>query len=125
MSEPVWVAKDVVLAIHDEQIAEHGGLSGVRDLGLLESALARALNVFAHERSDILALAAAYGFGIARTHPFNDGNERTSAVVTELFLALNGVELRATDAEIVRVWVALADGSMRESDLVAWLKDHI
>ena len=125
MSEPVWIPKEVVLAIHDEQIAEHGGLAGLRDAGLLDSALARARNLFAHEGSDIVALAAAYGFGIARSHPFNDGNKRTSAVVTELFLVLNGIELKASDAEVVRVWLALAQGSLGESGFLSWLRAHI
>ena len=101
MTVPIWVDKDIVLAIHDEQIAEHGGAVGVRDIGLSESALQRPVHLFNYQSPDLIELAAAYGFGIARNQPFVDGNKRTSAVVTELFLHLNGFQLTASDAEFV------------------------
>ena len=95
MTEPVWIDLGVVLAIHDEQIAEHGGQAAVRDRGLLESALARPKNQFAYGEHALLRLAASYTFGISRNYPFKDGNKRTSLVVAELFLMLNGFELTA------------------------------
>jgi death-on-curing protein len=119
---PIWVDKDIVLAIHDEQIAEHGGAVGVRDIGLLESALQRPVHLFNYQSPDLIELAAAYGFGIARNQPFVDGNKRTSAVVAELFLHLNGFQLTASDAEFVTTWLALADKSMDESEFIAWLR---
>ncbi|MBF9235346.1 type II toxin-antitoxin system death-on-curing family toxin [Microvirga alba] len=124
---PIWVAKATVLALHDEQIAEHGGLSGIKDEGLLESALARAQNLSGYGTPNTVDLAAAYGFGIARNHAFVDGNKRTSLVVTELFLDLNGLELTATDAEVVRVWMALADSrsDMTEAKFAEWLRAHV
>jgi len=124
MSDPVWIAIATVLAIHDAQIAQHGGSPEVRDMGLLESALARPLNLFHYEDYDTVALAGAYAFGIARNHPFVDGNKRVSAVVTETFLAMNGVDLIASDEAMVRTWLALAAGEMTENDLVAWLRDN-
>ena len=125
MSDPVWVATDVVLAVHDEQLSEHGGLPGVRDMGLLQSALARPRNLFAYEGADLIGLAAAYGFGLARNHPFNDGNKRVSAVVTELFLALNGLDLTASDEDIVTAWLALAAGAIDENQFAAWLRENV
>ncbi len=101
MSEPVWIDLDVVLAIHDEQLAEHGGQAGVRDRGLLESALARPRNQFSYGESFLPRLAASYAFGISRNHPFLDGNKRTSLVVAELFLDLNGLDLTASDETCV------------------------
>jgi death-on-curing protein len=127
VSQPVWIAKAVVLALHDEQIAEHGGLSGLRDEGLLESALARPQNLWGYGTPDIVDLAAAYGFGIARNHPFADGNKRTSLVVTELFLELNGWELTAAEADIVHVWMELADSrsDITEAKFAEWLRAHV
>lgn len=125
MSEPVWVATATVLAIHDEQLAEHGGLPGIRDMGLLESALGRPQNLFHYEGLDLIELAAAYGYALAKNHPFNDGNKRVSAVVTELFLALNGADLIASDAAIVQTWLALASGTMDENEVVAWLRENV
>lgn len=122
MSGPVWIAREVVLAIHDEQLAEHGGRPGVRDMGALESALARPRNLLAYAHSDLVAAAAAYGFGIARNHPFTDGNKRVSAVVTELFLILNGLELTAGDEEVVTIWLELAAGRLEERQLEDWLR---
>ena len=125
MSEPVWVATPTVLAIHDEQLAEHGGLPGIRDMGLLESALGRPQNLFHYEGLDLIELAAAYGYALAKNHPFNDGNKRVSAVATELFLALNGADLIASDAAIVQTWLALASGTMDENEFVAWLRENV
>jgi death-on-curing protein len=125
VNDPVWLEKAVVLAIHDEQMAEHGGRPGVRDMGLLESALDRPLNMFNYQSPDLVQLAACYGFTLARNHPFADGNKRTSAVVTELFLELNGFRFTATDAAVVTTWLALADGSMDENELVAWLRHNV
>ena len=118
--EPKWVAASVVLAIHDEQLAEHGGGVGVRDEGLLESALSRPRNLFAHENAGISQLAAAYSYGICKNHPFIDGNKRTSLVAAELFLALNGQMLEATDVDCVMVWQKLAAGELDEQGLAQW-----
>lgn len=124
MAEPVWVDLAVVLAIHDEQLAEHGGQPGVRDRGLLESALARPRNQFSYGESSVTRLAASLAFGISRNHPFLDGNKRTSLVVAELFLMLNGMELVASDAECVTTFLALAAGDLSEDELTAWIADH-
>ena len=121
-----WLTRADVLAIHDEQIAEHGGSDGVRDLGALESALARPQNLMVYgEEPDLAALAAAYAFGIARNHSFVDGNKRTSAVATETFLTLNGATLTATDAELVEAWTELGVGTLSEEALADWLRAHI
>ena len=124
MPEPVWVDLSVVLAIHDEQLAEHGGASGVRDLGLLESALSRPKNRYAYESASIAVLAASYAHGIARNHPFLDGNKRTGFVVAELFLALNGLELFASDEASVVMWLGLATDEVSETELAAWIPAH-
>ena len=121
MAEPVWVDLDVVLAIHDEQLAEHGGQPGVRDPGLLESALGRPRNQFAYGEPSITRLAASYAFGISRNHPFLDGNKRTSLVVAELFLELNGYELIASDAQCVTTCLQLAAGELTEDQLAEWI----
>ena len=125
MAEPVWIVRDVVLAVHDEQLSEHGGQSGVRDLGLLESALARPRNQYAYGETSIARLAASYAFGLSRNHPFLDGNKRTSLVVAELFLALNGLELAASDAECVATFLALAAGDLTEEELAGWIGSHL
>lgn len=125
MSEWTWIQRSVVLAAHDEQLVEHGGASGVRDMGLLESALARAPNLAAYGDPDIAELAAAYGFGIARNHPFVDGNKRAALIATELFLALNGFDLTVGDAECVVTILALASGELDEASFAAWLRRHV
>lgn len=121
----IWVSLEVALAAHHEQIAEHGGGEGVRDSGMLESAMARPQNLVAYGYPDGAELAAAYAFGIARNHPFVDGNKRTAAVVSETFLALNGHDLTATDAELVVTFLALAAGELSEGELAAWFRDHL
>lgn len=120
-----WVDKAVVLAIHDEQLAEHGGSPGLRDEARLESALARPQHLLAYGDPDVADLAAAYAFGIAQGHPFVDGNKRTSLVVTELFLDLNGCALDADNAECVAVWLEIAAGRMPEQQFVSWLRDRV
>lgn len=121
----IWVREDSALAAHREQIAEHGGGAGIRDLGLFQSAMARPQNMAAYGDPDAAELAAAYAYGIARNHPFADGNKRTAAVVSEVFLRINGFELRASDAEIVVEFVALAAGEVREEELAAWFRERI
>lgn len=121
MNEPIWLRLEVILAAHDEQLAEHGGGVGVRDRGLLESALARPENLFASGEPSLPKLAAAYAFGIARNHPFVDGNKRTALVAAEAFLGLNGFDLTADDVEAVKVFLALAAGEMSEEELAAWI----
>lgn len=120
-----WIAPDVALAAHREQIAEHGGGDGVRDIGLLEGAMARPMNLAAYGDPDAAALAASYAYGIARNHPFVDGNKRTAAVVSETFLAVNGYALDASDAELVVAFLALAAGELPEDDMAAWFRERI
>lgn len=121
----IWVTLDVAIAAHREQLAEHGGGDGVRDMTLLESAMARPQNVAAYGDPDVAELAASYAFGIARNHPFVDGNKRTAAVVSETFLMLNGHESMASDAELVVTFLALAAGELPEEELAQWFRDHI
>jgi death on curing protein len=124
MTSPVWLSPDVVLAIHQEQLAEHGGGEGIRDMGLLDSALARPLNLVACGAPDLPALAASLGYGLARNHPFVDGNKRTAYVAVETFLALNSLYLVAGDAECVVVMLDLAAGDLPEAGFAAWLRDN-
>lgn len=121
---PFWIDKSVVLAIHDEQLQEHGGSPGVRDDGALESALSRPRNLAAYGEPDLCALAAAYAFGIARNHPFVDGNKRTSEVVSVTFIELNGMTVTADLADIVVTWLAIADGSMTEEQIADWFRQN-
>lgn len=123
MTGKVWLTLDVILAIHEEQVAEHGGAEGVRDIALVESALARPMNLAAYGEPDVPALAASLGYGLARNHPFVDGNKRTAFVAIETFLALNGIELTASDAECVVTMLQLAAGDLPEEALAAWLRD--
>lgn len=120
----VWIVTEVTLAAHAEQLAEHGGAEGVRDAGALESAMMRPRNLADYGKPDMAALAAAYAFGIARNHPFVDGNKRTAAVVAEAFLVLNGAELKASDAEVVVAILALAAGELTEEELADWFRLH-
>ncbi|MBS0386803.1 MAG: type II toxin-antitoxin system death-on-curing family toxin [Proteobacteria bacterium] len=125
MTEPRWLSKDLVLAIHNRQLAEHGGAAGVRDEGLLESALARPQNLHAYGEGDVVAMAAAYAFGIARNHPFIDGNKRTAFVACELFLAANGFELVASDEECLAMMLSLAASEIDEAEFAMWLRDNV
>ena len=120
----VWLATEVAEAAHAEQLAEHGGPAGVRDAGALASAMMRPRNLALYGEADVAALAAAYAFGIARNHPFVDGNKRTAAVMMETFLVLNGCTLTASDAELVVAILALAAGELAEDELAGWLRDH-
>jgi death on curing protein len=121
----IWVATDVALAAHREQLAEHGGGEGVRDERLLDSAMARAPNLTAYGEPDAAALAATYAFGIARNLPFVDGNKRTAAVVSETFLVLNGHALSASDAELVVAFLALASSDLSEDELADWFRTRL
>jgi death on curing protein len=127
MSEPVWIRKEVVLAIHRRQLTEHGGSEGLRDPGLLDSALARPKNVLAYSEGEInlSRLAAAYAAGIARNHPFVDGNKRTAFVVCRIFLELNGAHLDASPEEKYLTFLRLADGSLSEEELARWIGNHL
>jgi death-on-curing protein len=124
-SSPVWLRLDVILAAHEAQVAEHGGGAGIRDLGLLESALARPQNAHAHSPKILLPeLGAMYGIAIVRNHLFVDGNKRTGLVALELFLDLNGFDLDADDAATVRAILALAAGETTDPAFVAWVSQH-
>lgn len=126
MSEAwVWIDPRVLLAVHEEQLAEHGGAGGTRDLGLFESAMARPRNLALYGAPEVADLAAAYGCGIARNHLFIDGNKRTAFVAVELFLALNGHDLVAADADCVLTMLAVASGTLDEAAFAAWLRSHI
>ena len=120
-----WITDGAVHAIHEEQIAEHGGLAGLRDPSLLLSALARPRNLAAYGKPDLADLAAAYAVGIARNHAFLDGNKRTGWVVTEAFLLKNGFELIASDQDGVMTMLAVAEGSMPEQEFATWLRDRM
>ncbi len=120
-----WLDAAVLHAVHDEQLAEHGGGPGVRDQNLLASALARPLQLANYGDPDAWDLAASYGFGIARNHPFVDGNQRTALVAVELFLALNGFSLSATDADCVCTMLDFASGNLAEVDFAAWIRQHL
>ena len=123
--EPQWLSLAVALAVHDRQLAEHGGPAGVRDPGALESALARPVNQWAYGEDDPCALAAAYAFGIARNHPFLDGNKRTAWVFARLFLRLNSRSLSFTPGEAVAITLALAAGEISENELADWFRTHL
>lgn len=125
MAEWIWIATEVAMAAHQEQLAEHGGGQGVRDERLLDSAMARAKNLAAYGQPDAADLAAAYAYGIARNHPFIDGNKRTAAVVSETFLLVNGYLLNATDAEVVVAFLALAAGDLAEDELADWFRTRL
>lgn len=121
-----WIDKDVTLAYHNLQIAEHGGAEGVRDIGLLESALARPQNLHVYEpTADLASLAAAYAFGIVKNHPFVDGNKRTGYVVMESFIDLNGRALQADAVDKYLTFIALAEGGLSEDELAQWLRERI
>jgi death on curing protein len=123
--EPVWLDAEVALAIHDRQLAEHGGGTGVRAADMLESALGRPVNQWHYGEDDRCALAAAYAFGVARNHPFVDGNKRTAWVLSRLFLALNGVTISFTPNDAITTVLALAAGELSEHELADWFRLHI
>lgn len=119
-----WIAKATILRVHAAQLAEHGGISGIRDEGLLESALARPELKVQYGETDLSLLAAAYAYGIARNHPFLDGNKRTAYVAMELFLMKNGMVLVSSDEDSVVTFLKLAAGEMSEDQLAAWIKQN-
>ena len=120
----IWLSADVLRAVHDEQLAEHGGAAGVRDEGLFESAMARAENLAHYGQPDVADLAAAYGSGLARNHPFIDGNKRTAFVAVELFLHCNGHSLEADDVDCVLTMLAVASGTLDEAAFAEWTRQH-
>jgi death on curing protein len=120
----VWLSRALVLAIHDEQLSQHGGATGIRDEGLPESAIARPINRAAYGEPDIGELAAVYALGIARNHPFIDGNKRTAYVALETFLALNGMRFPVSDADAVIMSLHMASGYITDDDFIAWVRDH-
>jgi death-on-curing protein len=124
MSEPIWLTRQIIVAIHDEQLAIHGGASGLRDEGMLESALDRPRNKWAYENTELPELAAAYAFAIARNHPFVDGNKRTSLLAIYTFLGLNGFDFVVPEAEAAAVILALAAGEVSEESLTRWIRDN-
>jgi death on curing protein len=121
----IWINPAVIEAVHDAQLAEHGGLAGTRDAGMLASGLARAQNLALYGTPDAADLAAAYGYGISRNHAFIDGNKRTGFVAAELFLALNGFDLNAADADCVLTMLQVAAGEITEAAFAAWLRAHM
>ena len=127
MTEPVWIRMDVVLAVHQRQLAEHGGEQGVRDAALLESALARPRNLLAYGEGevDVPRLAAAYAYGLAKNHPFVDGNKRVAWVVCRIFLKLNGCDVDAPKQETYTTVMHLADGRLSEEDLAEWIRRRL
>jgi death-on-curing protein len=125
MSGWIWIDPDILLAAHDEQLAEHGGASGIRDTGLFESAMARPENLAAYGQPDAAALAAAYAFGIAKNHAFVDGNKRTALIALEYFLELNDFVLAADDSQCVFVILSIASGAFSEDKLTGWIRNHM
>lgn len=123
--EPVWLSSQIAFAIHDRQLAEHGGGEGLRDQGALESALTRPVNQWNYGEDELVALAAAYAFGLARNHPFADGNKRTAWILARLFLMANGVEIRFEPAEAIAIVIALAAGKLSEEELANWFRQRI
>jgi death-on-curing protein len=124
--EPLWVGRVVVDAVHLDMLRTHGGLRGIRDENALESALARPRHRYAYaRRADLPALAASYGYGLARNHPYRDGNKRTALMVMVVFLELNGRELKASETEVVTMMLKLSAGELSEAALAVWLRDHL
>ena len=124
MSEPFWLSRQMIVAIHDEQLTIHGGAAGLRDEGMLESALDRLRNKWTYEQAELAELAAAYAFGIARNHPFIDGNKRTSLLALYTFLGVNGVEFDVPEAEAASIILSLAAGEISEESLTRWIRDN-
>lgn len=124
MTEPFWLTRQIIVAIHGEQLAIYGGASGLRDEGMLESALDRPKNKWAYERAELAELAAAYAYGIARNHPFVDGNKRTSLLALYTFLGVNGVDFEVPEAEAAAMILSLAAGEVSEESLTRWIRDN-
>lgn len=124
-AEPIWLDVEIALAVHDRQLAEHGGGTGVRDQGMLDSALARPVNRWSYGETDLAALAAAYAFGIARNHPFVDGNKRMAWISARLFLALNQVKLKFNPEDAIRATLALAAGEIGEEEIAEWFRERV
>ena len=124
MTEPRWLETHIVLDVHSEQLALFGGIDGIRDIELLESTLARPLNKFAYGEDDLAALAAAYAFGIARNHPFVDGNKRVAFASAIVFLGLNGIDFDALPEEATAIFLSLAAGEVSEESLTRWIRDN-
>lgn len=124
-AEPTWVSRAIVEAMHDAQIREHGGSPGIRDSGLLDSAINRPRNKWAYGEQDVAVLAAAYAFGIAKNHAFVDGNKRSALVVAGVFLEINGYEFVAPEPEVVDVMNRLASGKLTEAAFAEWVRQHI
>jgi death-on-curing protein len=124
MTEPHWLDRRVIEAVHDEQLAIHGGARGLRDEGMLESALDRPRNKWTYEQADLAQLAAAYAYGIARNHPFVDGNKRSAFLALYTFLGINGVDFDVPEAEAAAMILSLAAGEISEENLVRWIKDN-
>lgn len=124
MSEPVWLDLESFIQLHAEQQARFGGLPGVRDAGALESALTRAVNRWTYGEEDLIALAAAYAFGVARNHPFVDGNKRMALIAMDAFLSVNGIEVRAERDDTVAIFLQLAAGDLTEEALAAVIRDR-
>ena len=125
MSGWKWINRHVLLLLHEESLAEHGGASGLRDEGLLDSALGRPLNLALYSEPDLAGLAASYGFGLAKNHAFVDGNKRAAFLAVGLFLAVNAHRLHATQAEATLTMLAVAGGEMDENAFAQWIRDHI
>ena len=125
MREPRWISRRALLLLHAESLAEHGGLPGTRDEGLLDSALARPRNHFAYKKKcDLAGLAAVYAFGLSQNHPFRDGNKRVAFLAAGLFLELNGFELVPDQVVAVGAFFALADGKITEKELARWIRQN-
>jgi death-on-curing protein len=124
MKTPVWVLRETVLTLQEQSLAEFGGAAGIRDEGLLDSALGKPENLFAHSKPTIFDLAASYGFGLVKNHPFIDGNKRTGFITAVTFLELNGYHFQATEADAAVRTLALAAGEMSETKYAAWLKEN-
>lgn len=125
MTQPVWLTVELVIAIHDEQLREFGGYEGLRDRGLLESALDRPRNKAAYGDTDLASLAAAYAFGLVRNHAFADGNKRAALLAIVTFLGLSGIDFRASEAEAAVIIRDLAAGEVKEEGLTRWIRDNL
>ena len=125
MSQWKWVNRQVLLLLHDESLAEHGGAPGLRDEGLFDSALARPVNLALYEQPDVASLAASYGVGLAKNHAFVDGNKRAAFLAVGMFLAVNGFRLRATQADATLTVMDVAASAMDEAGFAQWIREHI